>query len=620
MRFLWPWLLLLAGDYAAGRVLKFHELLSDRFRARLALSEPPSVRQIRRELSELSRARHPAHLRAKQRRRETSAKRLESPGQISPASAEKRIGGRFLDTDDYEIGADDHRSPPRPLIAPEERGRFFEGDIVLFPDQAEALRDEVLHHNDSRRKRKFIAPTNRRWDTRKPIEFSFDGSHNPRERRIIQLALEHWQNITCLDFVQRHDKPRGNRIVFTDIDGCASNVGRHPLGEPQFVSIAPECLRLGVIAHEVAHALGFWHEQSRPDRDHFVHVVWENIDNSSKGQFLKEQKTDVDNAQIPYDYGSIMHYRSKAFAAFDDLFTIQTAVRDYQKTIGQRDQLSFNDIRLMNQIYCSERCGRDLPCLRGGYTDPRRCDRCRCPDGFTGTLCEKVMSGYRADCGGVVELSRGWVFLSSPNYPDQFMEGQECSWLLKAPPAQHVELEFVGSLDLYCKAQHSLCMDYVEIRNTTDFANTGMRYCCYSAPLGSIFSATEDMLLLFRSFYRAGRGFKARARAVEPRGWWGAWSEWSVCSGSCGGCGTQRRRRSCPPGSVCPGPREQSQVCNRNPCEVCPKTHYVSSPCGGFLGLLRGVRCKVERTVYEPCPDLCCPGLRLSSGRCLDET
>ncbi|KIH45055.1 astacin, partial [Ancylostoma duodenale] len=97
---------------------------------------------------------------------------------------------------------------------------------------------------------------------------------------------------------------------FTDVDGCASNVGRHPLGEEQLVSLAPECIRLGVIAHEVAHALGFWHEQSRPDRDQFVNVRWENIDKDSKGQFLKEDPDDVDNAGVPYDYGSIMHYRA----------------------------------------------------------------------------------------------------------------------------------------------------------------------------------------------------------------------------------------------------------------------------------------------------------------------
>lgn len=67
----------------------------------------------------------------------------------------------------------------------------------------------------------------------------------PREQRIVELALEHWHNITCLNFVRNDNEPSGNRIVFTDVDGCASNVGRHPLGEPQFVSLAPECMRVG---------------------------------------------------------------------------------------------------------------------------------------------------------------------------------------------------------------------------------------------------------------------------------------------------------------------------------------------------------------------------------------
>ena len=56
--------------------------------------------------------------------------------------------------------------------------------------------------------------------------------------------MEHWHNITCLNFERRDDEPKGNRIVFTDVDGCASNVGKHPLGEPQFVSLAPECIRV----------------------------------------------------------------------------------------------------------------------------------------------------------------------------------------------------------------------------------------------------------------------------------------------------------------------------------------------------------------------------------------
>ncbi|KAI6214686.1 Zinc metalloproteinase [Aphelenchoides besseyi] len=539
---------------------------------------------------------------------------------------------------------------------PEEKGHHFEGDIVLTPDQAEALLENAIDVGSRRVKRKFIGSRVRRWDPKKPILYSFDGSHTQREQRVIELALEHWHNITCLNFERRNDEPTGNRIVFTDVDGCASNVGKHPLGEPQFVSLAPECIRLGVIAHEVAHALGFWHEQSRPDRDYFVY----NIDRDSKGQFLKEQPVDVDNGGVPYDYGSIMHYRSKAFSRYDDLFTLNTFISDYQRTIGQRDQLSFNDIRLMNTIYCRDTCPKSLPCQRGGYTDPRRCDRCRCPDGFTSTriklpslpismysirkypnkhlsvyiyaklpgslddftgqfdLCDQVMPGYGANCGGRVQVTSKWLKFSSPGYPNEFREGQECSWLFVAPKGQHVQLQFIGEFEMYCKVRHSLCMDYIEIRNSTDFANTGMRYCCYGTPQSSIVSATEDMLVLFRSFYRGGKGFQAQVRAIPNTGTYSEWSGWSSCTASCGACGVRRRSRRCTPStSFCLGDDTETEVCNRKPCSgLCSRKYVTESPCNGFLSLLKGVRCKTEKTHMQECDEICCPNFTLIDGEC----
>ncbi|KAJ1351071.1 Zinc metalloproteinase dpy-31 [Parelaphostrongylus tenuis] len=537
------------------------------------------------------------------------------------------------------------------ILNPEEYGRHFEGDIILFPDQAKEIYENALRAGNRRVKRKFIGSSLRRWDPTRPIIYGFDGSHTSREQRIIELALEHWHNITCLNFVRNDNANSGNRIVFTDVDGCASNVGRHPLAEEQLVSLAPECIRLGVIAHEVAHALGFWHEQSRPDRDQFVNVRWENIDKDSKGQFLKEDPDDVDNGGVPYDYGSIMHYRSKAFSRFDDLYTISTFVTDYQKNYrgerelgyklnsdpkmgfeqrlffpltqhvphprGQRDQLSFNDIRLMNKIYCNNVCSRKLPCQRGGYTDPRRCDRCRCPDGFTGQFCEQVMPGYGAVCGGKIQLSSEWTKFSSPGYPREFKEGQECSWLLVAPPGQLVEMQFVGEFEMYCKVRHSLCMDYVEVRNSTDFANTGMRYCCYGTPNTSIRSATTDLVVLFRSFYRGGRGFEAKAHAVPVNGQWAAWTPWTPCTASCGACGSRMRTRVCPQGA-CSGEPFENQVCNTHPCTgLCAQRKTIDGECDGLLALLRGIRCKKERTVLEPCENACCPGFSLVGDRCV---
>jgi hypothetical protein len=52
-------------------------------------------------------------------------------------------------------------------------------------------------------------------------------------------------------------------------------------GAQQVSLQSPSCVYMGIAAHELMHALGFWHEQSRADRDSYVRINWGNIQSSN---------------------------------------------------------------------------------------------------------------------------------------------------------------------------------------------------------------------------------------------------------------------------------------------------------------------------------------------------
>lgn len=51
---------------------------------------------------------------------------------------------------------------------------------------------------------------------------------------------------------------------------CFSHVGDQQTG--QILSLGPGCDHKAVIEHELLHAVGFYHEQSRTDRDDYVDI------------------------------------------------------------------------------------------------------------------------------------------------------------------------------------------------------------------------------------------------------------------------------------------------------------------------------------------------------------
>ena len=37
------------------------------------------------------------------------------------------------------------------------------------------------------------------------------------------------------------------------------------------------CARIGIVFHEMMHTVGFFHQQSRTDRNEYVRILWDNI-------------------------------------------------------------------------------------------------------------------------------------------------------------------------------------------------------------------------------------------------------------------------------------------------------------------------------------------------------
>ena len=203
------------------------------------------------------------------------------------------VPGDPLNPEDYE-NAKHVQEEPYEMEGQMQNAHMFEGDIDNI--------DPSVGKNA-------IRGQSYRWENGN-IPYIIASSFTSRERSIIAKAMEEYHQKTCIKFVPRTSE-RGYINIMKG-GGCYSSVGR--TGSKQDVSLGRGCVYTGTVIHEFMHALGFFHEQSRTDRDQYVTINWDNIIPKYKFAFNKYGQDRIDHLGAEYDTCSVMHYHSTAFA------------------------------------------------------------------------------------------------------------------------------------------------------------------------------------------------------------------------------------------------------------------------------------------------------------------
>ncbi|XP_055636106.1 zinc metalloproteinase nas-14-like [Toxorhynchites rutilus septentrionalis] len=185
------------------------------------------------------------------------------------------------------------------------------------------------------------------------VPYQFDASCGQRQcQPAILNAIEVLHRINCVRFVPKSVDQVEHIRFHHSKHGCGSWVGYRPnRSEPLDVRLDDACLGVtGAVQHELLHVLGLFHEHTRPDRDEYVEILWDNIEPNFRQNFVKGSYEYMDTFGLPYDYESLMHYPSFAFARPGSTVTMLSR-QNRSSEFGQTKGASFWDLEKVKQMY-----------------------------------------------------------------------------------------------------------------------------------------------------------------------------------------------------------------------------------------------------------------------------
>ncbi|SMB91225.1 M12 family metallopeptidase [Deinococcus hopiensis] len=187
----------------------------------------------------------------------------------------------------------------------------------------------------------YVVDTRYRW-TGRTIPYTFASTVPQAVRDRVNQAAANIRNTTNVVVTPRTSQANYVQITYNTGTECSSSLGM--VGGRQTLTLADRCT-VGSIMHEFGHAMGLFHEQTRPDRDSYVAIQWNNIPADWQSQY---QIRSGSKGYGPYDFDSIMHYPA--------YFNGKLAIKPLNSAIdlnrmGQRNGYSTTDKSTINFMY-----------------------------------------------------------------------------------------------------------------------------------------------------------------------------------------------------------------------------------------------------------------------------
>jgi hypothetical protein len=171
---------------------------------------------------------------------------------------------------------------------------------------------------------------------------------------MVKKAIEYVETVTDYSFVPRTNE--FDYIIFKDSDKCRTGVGK---GVGETIIHTSRYCNMYSIVHEIGHILGLSHTMSREDRDNYITIRNENIENDALNQFSKNFLLTLGD----FDYSSQMMYDRYAFTKNGNPTIDLKNKLDYK--VGGRSGFSENDILNINSRAREKNCPRkskQAPC------------------------------------------------------------------------------------------------------------------------------------------------------------------------------------------------------------------------------------------------------------------